>query len=317
VRDESRQSDGKRRDHSRDEAIGALAGGQHGVVALRQLLDLGLSRAAVEGRVRRKRLLPLHRGVYAVGHPALTWRGHLVAAVLACGEGALASHRAAGALHGLVRSGRIEVTAPRERRPRPGITVHRSRLTHEDDRSLIAAVPVTSVARTLVDLADVLSEERLAKAIHQAEILRVFDLSALERAQERAGGRRGRHRLTRVLTAYRPEPHLIRSEAERRLKQLCESHSLPRPQFNVTVHGYEVDAYWPEHRLVVELDSWTHHGTRAAFERDRKRDADLHAAGITTVRFTHEQVTRREGWAASRLAPRFRGGSSSSRRSAA
>jgi very-short-patch-repair endonuclease len=108
-----------------------------------------------------------------------------------------------------------------------------------------------------------------------------------------------------------------RSELEAAFVDLCDRYGLPRPVMNAQIHGYEVDAYWPEHRLVVELDSWTHHGTRAAFERDRKRDADLHAAGITTVRFTDEQVTRREGWAASRLAPRFRGGSSSLRRSAA
>ena len=108
-----------------------------------------------------------------------------------------------------------------------------------------------------------------------------------------------------------------RSEGERRLKRLCEAADLPPPKTNARVAGFEVDAYWPDLNLVVELDSWRHHGTRAAFERDRERDAELHAQGIATLRFTYRQVTTRQRWVASRLAPRSRRGSSSSRRSAA
>jgi very-short-patch-repair endonuclease len=202
-----------------------------------------------------------------------------------------ASHRAAGAVLGLVSSDRIEVTAPRGCKPKPGITVHRSRAIHDQDRSLVAAVPVTSVARTLVDLADVLSDDRLAKAIHQAEILRVFDLKALERAT--MPGRRGEHRLHRVLARYRPEPHLMRSEAERRLKQLCTQHSLGQPQFNVSIYGYEVDAYWAEGDLVLEFDGATTHHTRTAFHDDRRRDRALAMAGIQTIRVTWPDLDER------------------------
>jgi predicted transcriptional regulator of viral defense system len=201
---------------SPDGRVAALAAKQHGVVSATQLREAGLSAQAIWRRVRSQRLHRLYRGVYAVGHEALAPRGRYLAAVLACGREALLSHRAAGAIQGLLRSsGVIEVTAARGCKPRAGIVVHRSRLIHRHDRDEVDGIPCTSVARTLVDLADLLTEERLAKAVHQAEVLRVFDLGALERA--RAPGRRGNHRLERVLAAYRPEPELIRSEAERRL----------------------------------------------------------------------------------------------------
>jgi very-short-patch-repair endonuclease len=270
--------------HSLDGAIGELARRQHGVVSWMQLRGLGVPRHVVDARVQAERWHRLHRGVYAVGHLALTWRSHLIAAVYACGPGALASHRAAGALHGLLRSQRIEVTTGRSAKPKPGITVHRTRLIHPEDRVVVAAVPATSVARTLVDLADVLTEERLTDAVRQAEILRVFDLEAVQRAC--APGRRGRHRLARVLATYQPEPHLIRSEAESKLKQLIEAHSLPQPQFNVNLHGYEVDAYWPEQRLVLEVDGAATHHTRHAFHIDRRRDRALAAHGIQSLRVT-------------------------------
>jgi very-short-patch-repair endonuclease len=229
-------------------------------------------------------MYPLHRGVYAVGHQALTWRSHLIAAVFACGPDALASHRAAGALHGLLRSGRIEVTGARGLKPKPGITIHRSRAIPEEDRTLVAAVPVTSVARTMVDLADVLTEDRLGKAIHQAEILGVFDLDAIARASQ--PGRRGAHRLARVLAGYRPDPHLIRSKAEAKLKRLCKAHALPQPQFNVQVHGYEADVYWPEAALILEFDGAATHRTTHAFHTDRRRDRALATEGVQSIRVT-------------------------------
>src|SRR3954469_1575285 len=152
-----------------DAVVGELAGRQHGVVTTRQMLEAGLTGQGIRRRVQAGRLYPLHRGVYAVGHQALTSRSRFIAAVYACGPGALLSHRAAGALQGLLGStGRIEVTAPRGCKPKPGITIHRARNIHDQDRTLVAAVPATTTARTLVDLADVLSEKRLAKAVHQA-----------------------------------------------------------------------------------------------------------------------------------------------------
>ena len=265
-----------------------MAGSQHGVVTIGQLLALGLSRAAVEGRIRRGRLHRLHRGVYAAGHTALPRDGRLIAAVYACGEAALLSHRSAGAAHGLLTWSppRIDVVVPGPRAPRPGIELHRSRSLTDRDRTLVAAVPVTTVARTLVDLADVLQERQLARAVARAEDLRAFDLRALEDVQARVPGRRGRHRLNRVLAAYRPELHFLRSEAERRLKLLCEEHGLPQPQFNAHVAGFEVDVYWPQARLALEFDGAETHLTRHAFHADRRRDRALAVEGVQTLRVT-------------------------------
>ena len=186
----------------------------------------------------------------------------------------------------------IEVTAPRGRKPKPGITVHRSRLVHPDDRAEIDGIPTTSVARTLVDLADVLNERQLTRAVRQAELLKAFDLRAIEATLERLPGRKGRHRLRRVLAAYQPEPHLLRSRAERRLKRLCERHGLPQPQFNVEVAGYEVDVYWPQAKLALEFDGAETHQTRLAFHEDRRRDRALAAEGIQTLRVTWPDLER-------------------------
>ena len=242
--------------------------------------------------MRAGRLHLLHRGVYAVGHQALTWRSRLIAAVYACGPAAVASHRAAGALHGLLRAGRVEVSAARGCKAKPGIAVHRPRELRGEDRTEVDAIPVTTVARTLVDLADVLDDERLAKAVQQAEILRVFDLESLKAAELRAGKRKGRHRLARVLAAYQPEPELIRSEAERQLKQLCRRHSLPQPQFNAWVAGHEVDAYWPDARFALEVDGVETHGTVRAFHEDRRRDRALARQGIQVSRVTWPDLGR-------------------------
>jgi very-short-patch-repair endonuclease len=241
----------------------------------------------VRRRVESKRLQQLFPGVYAVGHDSLTPDARRLAAVMACGPKALLSHRAAGAAQGLLPSSpQFDVTVPSPRKPKPGIVVHRSRLIHDEDRSSVRGIPVTSVARTLVDLADVLSEDRLAKAVHEAEVQRVFDLNAIERILARMPGRTGGHRLRRVLAAYRPEAHFLRSEAERRFKHLCENHGLPQPQFNVHLAGFEVDVYWEDVGVVVEVDGAHAHHTRRAFHADRTRDRRLAGRGIRVVRVT-------------------------------
>lgn len=234
-----------------------------------------------------KRLLWLRRGVYAVGHAGLTDDSLRLAAVLTCGPRALLSHRAAAELWGLLPSSpQFEVTVRRGGREREGIVLHHSRVLGPEDRAVVRAIPVTTVARTLVDLADVLDERRLARVVHEAEVRRVFDLTAIERVLERVPGRAGRHRLRRVLAAYRPEPRFTRSRAERRLLRLCERHGLPKPQTNVWVHGAEVDAYWEDVGVVVEVDGGEAHLTRRAFREDRARDRRLAAAGIGVVRIT-------------------------------
>jgi very-short-patch-repair endonuclease len=257
------------------------------VVSLQQLRELGLSRHRIEARVEAKRLYRLHRGVYAVGHEALTPKSRFLAAVYACGPGSLLSHRAAGSLQGLLdATAVIEVTAPRGCKPKPGIAIHRTRHVHPDDRAVVDRIPVTSVARTLVDLAEVLNERQLTRAVRQAELLRTLDLRAIEAALERVPGRRGRHRLRRVLVAYQPEPQLLRSRAEHRVKALCTRYGLPKPQFNVQVCGREVDAYWPEAKLALEFDGAETHYTRHAFHQDRRRDRALAVEGIQTLRVT-------------------------------
>jgi very-short-patch-repair endonuclease len=285
VVDERRAYDTSRSNHSADAAVAELAGRQHGVVSRGQLLGAGLTKDAIRRRIDRRRLLRLHAGVYAVGHLALTPDSRRMAAVLGCGRGALLSHRAAGALRGLLSSSMLEVTVPGARRGVDGVVLHRSRSIDDDDRDLVRGIPVTSVARTLVDLADVLDERRLARAIEQAELARAFDLTAVERALARVPGRAGRHRLRRALSAYRPEPRFTRSEAERRFVELCRRHGLPAPAMNTWVSGHEVDAYWADCALGVEIDGAAHR-THAAFQRDRARDRALAVEDIQVIRLT-------------------------------
>jgi predicted transcriptional regulator of viral defense system len=277
----------KTRPHSGVDALVALASRQHGVVSRGQLDELGLTEGEVRTLIDGRRLLRVHRAVYAVGHLALTVDSRRMAAVLACGPGALLSHRAGGALQGLLSSSpQLDVTVRQPRAKRDGIVLHRSRLIHPEDRDVVRGIPVTSVARTLVDLADVLPEERLAKALHEAEIQRTFDLKGVERVLDRLPGRRGRRRLTHVLAAYRPVPGFTRSRAERRFIALCERHGLPRPAMNVWLGEYEVDAYWDDVGVAVEIDGGETHLTWHAFQADRTRDRRLAARGVRVVRVT-------------------------------
>jgi very-short-patch-repair endonuclease len=280
--------------------LAELASRQHGVVSRAQLLQLGFSREAIRRRVAAQQLHRLHPGVYAVGHWALTMASHDLAAVFACGPQALLSHRAAGRRLGLLRSGagHVEVTAPRSRGPKPGIVVHRSRLIHPDDRTTVDGIPTTSVARTLVDLADVLNDSLLVAAVNEAEVQRRFDLNKLEATLDRLPGRTGRHRLARVLAAYTDPPGYSTTEAERRFLELCHDHGLPRPQ-RIAVAGYELDFYWPDARLAVEVDGGAFHRTRRAFHEDRRRDRRLAAHGVQVARVPwRDLVTSEEELAA-------------------
>ncbi len=218
---------------------------------------------------------------------ALTQRARELAAVFACGPHALLSHRSAGALWGLVRSApRIEVTTDRSGGPMKGFVVHRSRRIDPQDRAERDGIPVTSVARTLVDLADVLSERRLADAVHEAEVQRLFDLRAVHETLERLPGRKGTRRLRRTLSAHDDHVPHLRSEAERRFLTLCERHDLPRPEANASIGGYEVDFVWRAQQLAVEVDGRAVHHTTRAFTQDRRRDRALAALGMQVVRVT-------------------------------
>lgn len=228
----------------------------------------------------------MHRGVYAVGHAAVTRRGFEWAAVLACGPDAALSHTTAAALWCVAKSANvIEVTTPRKLRPRDGIVVHRTRRLDPADRATIDGIPVTSLHRTLVDLADILTQPQLAKVIHESEVQRLFDLKQLDQAQSRVPGRKGCHRLRRACEQYRPPP-ITRSEAEILFHELLEETTIRPPQANASRAGYELDCFWPQANLNVEVDGAAAHKTTAAFYADRRRDRALRREGITVIRVT-------------------------------
>jgi very-short-patch-repair endonuclease len=286
---------------SREHALGRLAARHHGVLSLLQLRELGLSDKAIHGRVRSGRLHRLYRGVYAVGHTALTPRGRELAAVLACGDEATLSERSAGFAWGLVKSRprNVHVICGRSRPPGPGIQVHRSRFD-ERDRVTLDGVPVTTVARTLVDLADVLPETQLADAVNEAEVTRVFDLAQVESARVRAPGRRGRQKLDRVLENWHPHP-FTRSDAEYLFLAFCQRHRLPRPRVNTWIGEQEVDFAWPAYNVAVEVDGGATHHTRRAFEEDRRRDRRLAVRGIPVLRVTWRDLHADEAELAAQL----------------
>jgi predicted transcriptional regulator of viral defense system len=290
-------ADGIRHTPARSALIAEIAERQHGVVSLRQLRALGLSASAVRTRVAAGSLHRMHSGVYAVGHRRVTRRGRYMAAVLACGRGAALSHRSAADLRGVRRSSRprIDVTAPtRTGRGRVGLDVHAGRTLQPQDVAIVDGIPCTSVARTLLDLAEVVDGQALAGAVNQAEILRVLDVRQVEEVLGRARGRRGATALRQALAAHDPSAERTRSELERRFLAICRAAGLPRPIVNAPIaldgEQVEVDFAWPRHRLVVETDGWQTHGTRRAFERDRDRDRRLLRARWRVARFGARQV---------------------------
>lgn len=264
-----------------------LAAGQHGVVASWQLRNLGFTRAMIRWRLDEGRLYSREWGVYSLT-PSITGKGRLMAAVLGCGPEAVLSHNAAAAVWdiGPWPTGNVHVTAPSMHVRGARVVLHRARL----ERVVHDGFPVTTVARTLADLASILSLQRLEIAFDRAERLGLLDTD--EVANE-AKGRRGATKVRAVLSSLTtPEP--TRSRFEERLRELCKRHNLPLPAQNVSVAGEDVDAYWPESNLVVELDSWEFHKTRRAFERDRRKAAKLERAGVRVLRFTWSQVTRED-----------------------
>jgi very-short-patch-repair endonuclease len=282
----SRNSSGKSQP---DRVIAQLADRQHGVVATWQLLPHGSTQDDIDYRARIGRLHRIHRGVYAVGYRTLTPKGHRMAAVLAYGPQAVLSHRSASA-HWDIGPGfwKIEVTTPQPRRSRKGIRAHRATL-HPEDVTVRDGIPVTSVARTILDLAAKLRHDALTRLIEDADRTERFDLKALERAMARRPHAPGVRRLKTVLAAYKG-PADTRSKLERDFRALIVSSGLPEPQYNVVVAGLSVDVYWPQWRLVVELDGDPYHDNPRAFEMDRIRDATLQKAGIRVLRVTGHRL---------------------------
>jgi hypothetical protein len=275
-----------------DGVIRALAAGQDGVVARWQLLAAGVAPKAIDHRVRTGRLIVLHRGVYALGHRALRRRAWWLAGALACGPRAVVSYQSGGSVWGLLEysGANVHVTVTHGTHRVPGLVIHRTRRLDERDVTLHDDVPVTSVARTLLDLADVVPRRRLEKAVDQAEVLCLFDLRAVEDVLSRSRGRRGRTALSAIVGAYRPGAALTRSELEDLFLSLVDGAALPRPEVNVHVEGFVVDFLWRAERLIVEVDGYAFHSSRRAFRDDRSRDRRLQRAGYVVVRFTYADI---------------------------
>jgi len=285
--------------------ISRLAERQHGVIGRSQLVALGAPVRTFEEWLDGGWLHRVHREVFAVGHPRISEPGRRWAAVLAYGETALLSHRSAATLWGLARrrSPLIDITAATGRQGiqrREGIFIHRGRI-HPEDRTRRAGLPITTVARTLFDFAEVVSFENLESAWEEADRLGLLELREVERVCERGYGRRALRPIRRLLTEARAMT-ITRSPLEDEFAAFCRDRNLPTPSFNTTVLGVEIDALWPRQRLAVELDSWEFHHHRAAFERDRTRDTGLQVAGYRTIRVTHRRIHRE----ADRLATEIR-----------
>jgi hypothetical protein len=279
----------------RTERLADLAARQHGVVSIRQLEELiGVPRRAVVRAEAAGRLHRLHHGVYAVGHTNLSLQGRCLAAVLGCGPEALLSHWSAAWLWGLGVNSPVPLhgTSPSPRSRRSHIHVHRARNLAEKDRGLREGIPVTSVARTLLDMAPLVDATRLARFLERAEKAKLLEVGTVDSVVGRNCGHRGARRLERAVAIYRPAPW-GRSEFERRFVAAVLAAGLPQPAMGWNEIGLELDVYWPEARFGVELDSWETHGTRGAFERDHERDEKLALAEIETIRVTEARFRDR------------------------
>jgi very-short-patch-repair endonuclease len=264
----------ERAKQGKDAAIASVAARQYGVVSAQQLYFLGVTSSAIGDRVGAGRLHRIHRGVYAVGHPRVSHEGRWMAAVLACGQGAVLSHRSAAELWGMLSPQPpghdgdevpTHVTVIGGGRSRRGVRVHRSSTLSPDDCTRRAGIPVTSPPRTLADLRRTVPSGLFAAAIRQAEFLHLPIGDEL----------RSDH---------------TRSELEVKFLALVRRHHLPQPEVNARLRGFVVDFLWRPDQLVAELDGWRAHGTRSAFEADRTRDNRLRVLGFQVVRFTWRHV---------------------------
>ncbi len=293
-----------------DRRIAELASRQHGAIAVRQIVALGLSASAVRNRVAKGRLHGLHRGVVTVVPPALlTPRGEIMAATLACEPGTAASHRAGGALFELRLAIRrpIDVTTPGSKaRRRPGIRIHSGATLTAADLTVVDNIPCTTLARTLLDICEDATRREVERALDVAEQQRILDMRALDDVLARANGRRGAKLLRAVLTEHRVGSTLTRNKLEEAFLAICRAAELPPDAVNVWIAypdggGAEADFLWRRQRLVVEVDGRDVHTTRRAFHSDRRRDQQLMLLGWRVVRFTWRQVMFEPAYVAATL----------------
>jgi predicted transcriptional regulator of viral defense system len=283
-----------------DAGLAELARVQHLVFSLDQLRQLGVTKSAVSKRVATRRLHRIHQTVYSlVPKELLTRDGLYAAAVLACGPGAVLSHRSAARLHELRSYGhtRVEVTVPgRSSRRHDGVKVHRSTTLTEADATVANNIPVTTVERTLFDVAEVVTQRQLERAFDQAEILEALDLNRILDQLARNSTRPGARKVRKVLTEHYIGSTPTDNDFEEALLALTRGLGLPdpRPQFYIDPGDGEppirADFAWPDRRIVVETDGEKTHGTKQAFQTDRRRDQRLAAAGWTVIRITWNQL---------------------------
>jgi hypothetical protein len=265
--------------------LAELARRSHGVVTRAQLLRAGITGDEITHRLSLGALLREHRGVYRVGHRAPSVEARYLAAVWACGDGAVLSGRAAAHLWGILKgvAPPPEVTAPSEHRIE-GVTTHRARSI---DRTTHRGIPITTVPRTLVDLAAHLSLDALARACHEAGVLYDTTPRQVEAVLARRPRAKGAKRLRAVTSG---DVHVTLSQLERAFKKRLKEAGLPLPETNRPAHGRRVDCRWPDRRLTVELDSYRYHHSRHAWEQDRRREREARARGDEFRRYTYGDV---------------------------
>jgi very-short-patch-repair endonuclease len=280
-----------------EERVLDIAARQHGVVTRTQLLAAGLTPRAIQGRLESGRLRSLHHGVYLAGPLALAppWAREL-SAVLACGPIARASHRTAASLWDIAprpdAALPVEVKVPGHKViRRPGIRAYRVLGLEAHAPATVQGVPVTDPIETLLDLAAVVGGSDLEKMVARAERGRLITLDDLSAAVDQQAGRRGMRAL-RSLLGREGGPAFTRSDLEDRFRDAVRRFRLPEPRFNIRVHGYEVDCFWPEVGLVVELDGAASHRSWQSQQNDRRRDTDLATCGIHVIRITWDQLVR-------------------------
>ena len=274
--------------------IAEIARRQHGVIAYRQLREAGLTAGSIRHRVRSGRLHPLHRGVFLVGSGLSYPRTREIAAVIALGPAAVVSHRTAAMLFGILRGdgGAVDVTVlGANRGSRPGIRSHRSRALGRGDTGTVDGIPVTSPARTLLDIAPLISRRELAWAYNEALIQDLTTPQAIRALLDRTHGHPGSRSLEAI--CENAAPQRTAGELERRVLDALRRARVAAPRTQVRLMGWEVDFYWPEHGLVLEADGYKFHHAPQSWRRDRRKQADLENHGLRVLRTDWEEVTER------------------------
>ncbi|HKO29145.1 MAG TPA: type IV toxin-antitoxin system AbiEi family antitoxin domain-containing protein [Solirubrobacteraceae bacterium] len=287
--------------HEVERAIARIGARQDNVISRDQLLRAGLGRGAIAHRVATGAWQRLHKNVYLLGPAPPSLMARARAAALSCGADAVVSHRSAAEMLGLLpeSGGEVHVTvAGRNVAPRGGVRRHRIAAFGPGELTKMRGIPVTTVARAICDMAGTQPRREVEHAYQEALYRRIVTDRQIAAILKREPRRKG----APLVRALLDNPGMTRSERERALRKLIAQAQLPKPLTNVRLHGYLVDAYWPEHGLVLEFDGWQAHGHRSAFETDRKRDQVMAAHGLRVIRITDRQLKYEPVAVAARIA---------------